>query len=561
MADEPLEGAGASPPSFILDLSSSQGGGGVCFLLVYKKKDGALADLALVSGNAVFSTRTDQEGLEGCVYKPQSRKSLKTKDHIAKVGQALEAVAAADAAVDAAAGAVGGSDPPPSATTTTPAMSKKAATLALEIVGTDSAKLIVKEVKSLGAVDLAVVTLPIVNEAGGSLLRGLLLGAVVETHKRTKEAGAMGRDRDKARREQVKVQGLLEGAIRDKRKTVTNILEKAVLVVNAKKDRIKELEEKIEMLEDNDGGSRDGDQESSISGGGGSSEEEKEEDEVHTDDDGRTLPPGTGNKRKGKAAARAEASEPRGAKPTNGGKGNNDGSARSGSTATTASRGEGSRAGGRGSSPPGAKGPGRGRGGGGDVRVKSEPKLGAGGGALATPMGTQELSQDELLELVDGKVKTGDHDDYGNDTSRRRKQRDGGGNGTGLKRPRDSGGPQDKDDDEDEDDGFGTGVGGSEAALYVGDLGGSTDSDDDGNAGPASQRIRRRKKIKKSSTTAAAAQGGSHGGGDGGGGSGGVAAGLSDGGGGTKSEPPASTGTSIWDALTADSDEELAGLK
>lgn len=53
---------------------------------------------------------------------------------------------------------------------------------------------------------------------GGSLFRGLLLGAAAEAHRRTKEAEAMGRDRDKAHKEQVKVQGLLDGAIRDKRK-------------------------------------------------------------------------------------------------------------------------------------------------------------------------------------------------------------------------------------------------------------------------------------------------------------------------------------------------------
>lgn len=52
----------------------------------------------------------------------------------------------------------------------------------------------------------------------GPLLRGLLLGAAVEAHKRAKGAEAMKRDRDKARTEQVKVQGLLDGAIRDKRK-------------------------------------------------------------------------------------------------------------------------------------------------------------------------------------------------------------------------------------------------------------------------------------------------------------------------------------------------------
>lgn len=78
-----------------------------------------------------------------------------------QVGQALEAVAAADAAADAA--AAGADDPPSSAKTTTTAV-PKAATLALEIASKDSAKLTLKEVKSLGAVDLAVVTLPIVAE-------------------------------------------------------------------------------------------------------------------------------------------------------------------------------------------------------------------------------------------------------------------------------------------------------------------------------------------------------------------------------------------------------------
>lgn len=73
------------------------------------------------------------------------------------MGQALEAVAAADAAADAAGGAADG--PPQSAATA----GKAAATLALEIVGKDSAKLTLKEVKSLGAVDLAVVTLPAVT--------------------------------------------------------------------------------------------------------------------------------------------------------------------------------------------------------------------------------------------------------------------------------------------------------------------------------------------------------------------------------------------------------------
>ena len=59
---------------------------------------------------------------------------------------------------------------------------------------------------------------PRAKAEGGALLRGLLLGAVVEAHKRTKQAEAMERNRDRARREQVKVQGLLDGAIRDKRK-------------------------------------------------------------------------------------------------------------------------------------------------------------------------------------------------------------------------------------------------------------------------------------------------------------------------------------------------------
>lgn len=44
-----------------------------------------MVDLTLVSGDAVFSTSAGETGLDGCVYKPPSRKSLKTKDHIAKV--------------------------------------------------------------------------------------------------------------------------------------------------------------------------------------------------------------------------------------------------------------------------------------------------------------------------------------------------------------------------------------------------------------------------------------------------------------------------------------------
>lgn len=80
-----------------------------------------------------------------------------------KVGQALEAVAAADAVVDAVSGdGAGGGGSPSSATTTTTV--PKAATLALEIAGKDSAKLTVKEVKPLGSVDLAAVTLPVVDE-------------------------------------------------------------------------------------------------------------------------------------------------------------------------------------------------------------------------------------------------------------------------------------------------------------------------------------------------------------------------------------------------------------
>lgn len=89
-----------------------------------------------------------------------------------QVGQALEAVAAADAAADAGAGGA------PSSATSTTAAAPKAATIALGISGTDSAKLTLKEVKPLGAVDLAVVTLPVVSEvrawlAGcGGIVRG-----------------------------------------------------------------------------------------------------------------------------------------------------------------------------------------------------------------------------------------------------------------------------------------------------------------------------------------------------------------------------------------------------
>lgn len=81
------------------------------------------------------------------------------------MGQALEAVAAADAAAHAATGGGADGSLSPAVARTTAAVPKAAATLALEISGKDySAKLTVKEIKPLGAVDLAVVTLPSVNE-------------------------------------------------------------------------------------------------------------------------------------------------------------------------------------------------------------------------------------------------------------------------------------------------------------------------------------------------------------------------------------------------------------
>lgn len=130
----------------------------------------------------------------------------------------------------------------------------------------------------------------------------------------------------------------------------------------------------------------------------------------------------------------------------------------------------------------------------------------------------QELSQDELFELVDSKVKT-EGAGGNSDTSRRRNHRVGGGSGSGLEHPRGldgSDGPEDKEEGEEEEDDDDMGEGGSsEAAMYVGQLGGSSDSDD-GNAGQASQRVRRRKKIKKSSATVAISEGGSSSGGGGG---------------------------------------------
>eukprot|EP00903_Cladosiphon_okamuranus_P019210 g17664.t1 len=564
MLDGQLDRARASPPSSILDLSSTNHGVGVCFLLIFKKEGGTLADLTLVSGDAVFSTSISEKGLEGCVYKPPSRKSLKTNDHIAKIGQALEAVAACDAAVAAAAAGGGGS---PSSATATTAAPKVTATLALEIGGKDSAKLTVKEVKSLGAVDLAVVTLPATNETGdGSLLRRLLLGAVVEAHKRTHGAEAMRRDRDKARKEQVKVQGLLDGAIRDKRKTVTNILEKAVLVVNAKKDRIDQLEEKIERLEENGGGS--GDEEASICGSGGSRGGEGDDDVRADDDEGRAPPPATGTKRKGKAtASRAQLPGARGSEASGQNKGLGSGS--SGKDDDDANTPKGTTAAGGGTSSPSARRPGRGRGGGAKVKIKAEPELGTGGGALATPMGTQELSQDELLELVDSKVKTEgagavsvDRNYTGNDTSRRRNQRGGGGSGSSLKHPRDSSSSSSSSEEE-EEDGMGDG-GCREAAMYVGNLGDTSESEDDGCAGQASQRVRRRRKIKKSGETVAGFKGSSSGGGSSSSvrGSGtAVATGHTSGGGSGSGAATESKGRGFWEELTADSDEDLAGLK
>jgi len=83
------------------------------------------------------------------------------------VKQALKAVATAASAADAADAGGGGGGGPPSAAT---ASAGPKATLAWEIVagkdggGGDSAKLTVKEVKKVGAIDLAVITLPAVKE-------------------------------------------------------------------------------------------------------------------------------------------------------------------------------------------------------------------------------------------------------------------------------------------------------------------------------------------------------------------------------------------------------------
>lgn len=160
-----------------------------------------------------------------------------------------------------------------------------------------------------------------------------------------------------------------------------------------------------------------------------------------------------------------------------------------------------------------------------------------------TPNG-QELSQDELFDLVDAKVKTevaGVDSGDGDNGKDRRNPRVGGGGGSGLKHALGPGGPEKNfggdDAGEKEEDDVGVGAGGSEAALYVGNLGDSSGSDEDGNAVQASRRVRRRKKVKKNDTTAAAAQGGNSSSGGGGGGVGsasgaGAAAGHRDAGGG-----------------------------
>lgn len=81
------------------------------------------------------------------------------------MGQALEAVAAANVVIYSAGDRGGGSRSSAETTAAVPKAAMPAATLALEVASDKGlAKLAVKEVKPLGAVDLASVTMPVLNE-------------------------------------------------------------------------------------------------------------------------------------------------------------------------------------------------------------------------------------------------------------------------------------------------------------------------------------------------------------------------------------------------------------
>ncbi|CAM9399851.1 unnamed protein product [Ectocarpus sp. 12 AP-2014] len=538
--------AAASPPSFTLDLGKRRGGQSDCFLLGYKRDDGSLDDLALVSGNAVYSAGS---GLKSCVHKPLSKKQLTAEVHLSKVLCALESVAAAaSSSADAAGSAIteGNSGIPSNSNSGRPVAtaSSNTAVITLEKVEED-AVLTVKEVSKVGPVKLATVTLPSLgHEAGGGgpLLRALLLGAVRKAHKKTRDAEEMRRDRDRAVEEKVRVQELLDSTLRNKEKTISSILERAALVINAKKTRITTLEFEIQQLEQNGRGDSEGGEDASSGYDSNGDDEYRDESKDARKEDGDpgdegTPPPGNG-KGKVKGKGKAASAQPRVAGVT---------PAAASSEPRDKDAGRvtlGGRQKGVGGSPSG-NGGGAGRGGV-KVKVKTEPGfLGAGGGALAVPIGTQEVSGEDLSKVMDAKIKLEGSDGRDGSGANRKRSRPQGSvsplpNEPGFRDSDAAGG----------DSGSGDRRGGArEAAMY---LGSDDDEGIDEHRTPA--KSRRRRVRKKPAASTANAEGG--GGGDGNHGSGGAAAAVP-----AESRPTQQTTFAWTDMLVDDNSDDLDGMR
>ncbi|CAM9565433.1 unnamed protein product [Ectocarpus sp. 4 AP-2014] len=539
--------AAASPPSFTLDLGKRRGDQFDCFLLGYKRDDGSLDDLALVSGNAVYSAGS---GLKSCVHKPLSKKQLTAEVHLSKVLCALESVAAAASSPAYAGGSAaseGSSGIPSNSNSGGPVAtaSSTTAVIMLEKVEKD-AVLTVKEVSKVGPVKLATVTLPSLGHeagGGGSLIRALLLGAVRKAHKRTRDAEGMRRERDRAVEEKVRVQELLDSTLRNKEKTISSILERAALVINAKKARITTLEFEIQQLEQSGRGDSEGGEGASSGYDSNGDDEYRDESKGGQEGDGDpgdegTPPPGNG-KSKSKGKGKAVNAQPRGAGVAPAAASSKPNDTEAGRVAT----GGGQK--GVGGSPSG-KGGGAGRGGV-KVKAKTEPAfMGAGGGALAVPIGTQEVSGEDLSIVVDAKIKLEGNDGRDGSGANRKRSRPQGSVSPSPNEPvfRDShaaGG----------DSGSGGRRGGArEAAMY---LGSDDDEGIDEDRTPA--KSRRRRVRKKPAASTANGEGG--GGGDGNHGSEGAAAAVP-----ANSRPTQQT-TFAWTDMLVDDDnsDDLDGMR
>ncbi|CAM9600262.1 unnamed protein product, partial [Ascophyllum nodosum] len=335
-------------PSVIMELKN-EGSRSDCFLLGYTSRSSAsFAELVVVTASAVY------KGGTSCVEKPAAKKKLGNEEHLSRV---LATVLAASSM--ASADGVSGS----------PSDNRATAALTLKLTN-EEAVVEVKEALKGGSsfVLLAIIRLPIINEA--AIPTGLLLEVVRAAHRRGHEAEKTRRELEKVRLEQTRFKQLLDSAVRDKRKVVQKILERAALVVNAKKVMIANLQ----------------DQESDDEGSGG-------EGWDGVDNDG--VPAGTGDNEADQAIRPAEPK-------------------RTSERLSRVSMSSPSRAGKILRSPdsaarvvPGAvrKSPARGRGG----KLKLEPdidlvsSLKEGGDPLSVPLGTQEVSGGDLLRQFAGK--------------------------------------------------------------------------------------------------------------------------------------------------------------